>query len=150
MLLCPELIYLSDCMRSVLRRLCSTKLLPVCWTILTIVLLCLPGSTLPGDGIQLFEIPHVDKVVHVTLFGGIVFFWGAYYANNKLHFGNLTRRVILLFILSSVLGIVLEYVQFYFIPQRSFDRGDIIADTGGALVAAIWLLYLYPTRIFKS
>lgn len=88
--------------------------------------------------------------MHVTLFGGIVLFWGAYYANNKLTIGKWTRLVIILVILSSALGTVLEYVQLYFIPQRSFDPGDILADTGGAVVAAIWLLYLFPRNVVKN
>ncbi|WP_420832385.1 VanZ family protein [Paraflavitalea pollutisoli] len=145
-----DLNYLSVSMRALLRRLCTRKYLPVIWTLITIVLLCLPGSSIPGDGIQFFEIPHFDKVVHVILFGGIVFFWGAHYANKKPQTGNWTRLVIILTFLSSALGIVLEYVQLYFIPQRSFDPGDILADTGGALVAAAWLLYLYPRSLFRN
>ncbi|MDF2187129.1 VanZ family protein [Paraflavitalea sp. CAU 1676] len=133
-------------MRLLLRKLCTKKILPILWTIITIVLLCLPGSAIPGDGIQFFEIPHFDKVVHVILFGGIVFFWGAHCASNGGTKNTWIRELTLITVLTIALGIVLEYVQFYFIPQRSFDRGDIVADASGAIVASLWLLYLYPIK----
>lgn len=133
-------------MRSLLKRLCSRKYLPIAWTLITIVLLCLPGSSLPGDGIQLFEIPNFDKIVHIMLFGGIVLFWGGYYAGYRPLDRPWIKLIIILAILSTGLGIVLEYVQFYFIPQRSFDKYDIVADACGSLLAACWLLYLYPQK----
>ncbi|WP_350340086.1 hypothetical protein [Paraflavitalea speifideaquila] len=52
--------------------------------------------------------------------------------------------------MSTGLGIVLEYVQFYFIPQRSFDRFDIVADASGALAAMLYLLFRYPGRWVKD
>lgn len=133
-------------MRFLLRKLCAKKFLPVFWTLLTIVLLCLPGSTIPGNGIEFFDIPNFDKIVHVILFGGIVFFWGGHYASKGSSGKGEVKLLILFTILSIVLGIVLEYVQFYFIPQRSFDRGDILADAGGSLAALLWLMYLYPRK----
>lgn len=135
-------------MELLFQRLCSKKLLPISWTVITIVLLCLPGSTIPGDGFG-FNIPNFDKIVHVILFGGIVLFWGGHYAFRAKKLPGWRRMIILLAILSIVLGIVLEYVQFYWIPQRSFDRGDIVADAGGAITAMLFLLFLYPARRVK-
>lgn len=132
-------------MRSLLQKLCSKKLLPIGWTIITIVLLCLPGSSIPGEGF-VFNIPNLDKIVHVILFGGIVLFWGAHYAFRPERPQGWQKLVILLAILSTGLGIVLEYVQFYFIPLRSFDIYDIVADTSGALAAMLLVLFLSPKR----
>ena len=130
-------------------RLCSRKLFPISWTIMTIALLCIPGSALPGDG-SFFNIPHFDKIVHVGLFGGIVLFWGSYYAFRKVQPANWRMLAMLWTILSIVLGVVLEYVQFYFIPQRSFDRGDIVADTAGAIIALLFLFLWVPRRLAKN
>lgn len=143
------MIYLSGSMRSLVQKLCAKKLLPVSWTLITIILLCLPGSTIPGDG-TIFNIPHFDKVVHVILFGGIVFFWGSYYAFRFPAIQGWQKRVIVLAVLSTGLGIVLEYVQFYYIPQRSFDKGDILADAAGAIIAWLCLLFLYPAKVIKT
>jgi hypothetical protein len=136
-------------MRPLFQKLFSKKVIPVFWTLLTIGLLCLPGSTIPGDGLVL-EIPHLDKIVHVVLFGGIVLFWSVYYAHRPGPGRRWRKLVIILAILSTALGIVLEYVQFYFIPQRSFDRFDIVADASGALAAMLYLLFLYPGRLVKD
>jgi hypothetical protein len=132
-------------MRSLLQKLCAKKLLPIGWTIITIVLLCLPGSSIPGEGF-VFNIPNLDKIVHVILFGGIVLFWGGHYAFRPERSQGWQKLVILLAILSAGLGVVLEYVQFYFIPQRSFDTYDIVADTSGALAAMLLVLFLSPKR----
>ena len=44
-----------------------------------------------------------------------------------------------------VYGIAMEIVQKYFIPFRSFDIGDIIADAIGCVVG-----YLISIKKFKS
>lgn len=142
------LVYLSGSMRSLLQRLCTQKAFPTGWTILTIALLCLPGSSIPGNG--LFNIPHLDKVVHVILFGGIVLFWGGYYAFRTPDSTNWRKQAVIWTVLSIILGIVLEFVQFYCIPLRSFDRGDIVADVAGAITAFLFLLFLYPGRQAKG
>ena len=76
-------------------------------------------------------------------------FWGAHYAFRPVRPQGWQKLVILLAILSTALGIVLEYVQFYFIPQRSFDRGDIVADASGAIAAMLLVLFLSPKQAVK-
>jgi hypothetical protein len=130
-------------MRSFFQKLCSWKLLPVAWTLFTMVLLCLPGSSFAGGEIM-FEIPGIDKYVHIILFGCMVLFWGIHYAFRLKDVSDWRKVVILLAILSTGLGIVLEFVQLYCIPDRSFDGFDIVADATGSLVAGLFLLFVYP------
>lgn len=121
------------------KKLCSWKLLPVSWTLLTIILLCLPGATIPSAGI--FAAKGIDKLVHVLLFGGIVFFWAFnLYAcrGEKLKW---RKTIAILAFLSIALGIVLEFLQLYCIPNRSFDGYDIIADSAGALLAGLYHVF---------
>jgi len=40
-------------------------------------------------------------------------------------------------------GIVMEFIQKYFIPNRSFDIGDIIADAAGSLLGLIYSAWRY-------
>ena len=40
-------------------------------------------------------------------------------------------------------GIMIEYIQRYFIPNRSFDVGDIIADGVGSLAGVIFSFKRY-------
>jgi len=128
------------------RKLCSKMILPVLWTLLTIVLLCLPGSSIAPEE-KWINIPHFDKYVHIILFGGIALLWGGYYA---FRLPGRYRGVIGAALLSVGLGIVLEFVQLYFIPDRSFDLFDIVADTGGAVLAALFLLFVYPAGKMKA
>ena len=40
-------------------------------------------------------------------------------------------------------GIAMEFVQKYFIPNRSFDVGDIIADGIGSIIGILYSLRRY-------
>lgn len=40
-------------------------------------------------------------------------------------------------------GIAMEFVQKYFIPNRSFDAGDIIADGIGSIIGVLYSLRRY-------
>ncbi|HKP31904.1 MAG TPA: VanZ family protein [Chitinophagaceae bacterium] len=113
--------------------------LPVVWSIITTILLSLPGSMFQGDG-TLFNIPNADKIAHLILFSGLVFLWIFFdYRKNNLKSGALEWFVV---VLVSSYGIVMEYVQFYFIPKRSFDKGDIVADVVGSLIGYLFAQWI--------
>ena len=120
------------------RRMFSYKFFPLSWTLFTILLLCLPGSMVPGTGI--FALKNLDKIVHVMLFGMNVLFWGWHYETSDRQ----SRQLKVIFIAATAimitLGIVMEYVQLYFIPNRTFDGYDIVADIVGSVLAGLWLL----------
>jgi hypothetical protein len=126
-------------MLALIRQVFSYKFFPVCWTGLIILLLCLPGSMVPGTGI--FSIPNLDKFVHIFLFGTNVLLWGWHYSQLRATLSGLKPMILLDVVLTIMLGIGLEYVQKYWIPNRSFDGGDIIADVVGAVIAGIWLTF---------
>ena len=101
------------------------------WSTITLILLCLPGSVIPSHG--LFSLPFIDKIVHLILFGGLVLLWSlhAYFHRQP---NIITVRVSWTIVLLSFLfGVIMEFVQKNFIPNRSFDGGDIIADLVGSL-----------------
>lgn len=120
-------------MRTLAHRILKNLSVPVGWTILTIVLLCMPGSTIPSLGSFSFE--YLDKVVHFILFGALVFFW-SYYLVNVRGVHALRQLIIWITLAAIILGICLEFVQFYFIPNRDFDPRDIVANSLGAVVIA--------------
>jgi len=98
-----------------------------------IILLSLPGSMLPSE--SHFKIPQFDKIVHIGLFGGFVFLWGVYINSKKFPLQKTLILFFYIFCIGSALGIIMEYVQKYFIPLRDFDLADIIADIIGAGIA---------------
>ena len=125
-------------MLAMFRRILSYKFFPLSWTLLTILLMCLPGSMVPGTGI--FALKNLDKLVHVILFGLNVLFWGWHYQTSGKDAGSLRFIFIAATALMITLGIIMEYVQLYFIPNRSFDGYDIVADIVGSVIAGLWLL----------
>ena len=99
--------------------------MPLAWTVFIQVLFCIPGNTLPSNEM---EIPYLDKIVHVLIFAVFVASWCMYLKNQKLSFTRLKITFFWVFMAACFNGIIIEYVQKYFIPNRSFDKGDIIAD----------------------
>src|SRR5262245_8164185 len=125
-------------MMRLVKKFCTWKLIPFGWTAMTIFLLCLPGSAIPSTGV--FSTEGIDKVVHAILFGGIVLLCGInlYFRRNQK---TKWQQIIVYLTLFSVgLGIGLEFLQRYVIPNRSFDGNDIIADSIGAVLAAVYHL----------
>jgi VanZ family protein len=105
----------------------------IAWTIMIQVLLCLPGSALPKGGV--FEIPQLDKIIHITLFGGLTFFWCYYYFLKGTAASRLKTIFFIFYLLAAADGIIMEFVQRDYIPNRSFDLADIIADMIGSSIA---------------
>jgi len=115
---------------ALLKKYLSKIYIPVIWTLVILVLLSLPGSMLPDE--HAIKIPHLDKVVHISLFGIFVFLWCFYFNCKKMPLKKLLLIFFYIFILAVIIGTGMEFVQKYFIPNRSFDEGDIIADMIGA------------------
>ncbi len=126
-------------MLGLIRRIFSYKFFPVCWSLLIVIPLCLPGSLVPGSGI--FCIPNLDKFVHIFLFGTNVLLWGWHYGQMNYSLRVLKQIILTDVVLTIGLGVALEYVQKYWIPNRSFDTKDILADTVGACIAGLWLIW---------
>jgi VanZ family protein len=105
------------------------------WLFISSVLLTLPGSSFPTE--NWLDKIWFDKWVHIGLFGILVFLfcWGL---QKKYSGAKLNKIFSIIAVLALVYGIIMEFVQRYFIPYRSFDTGDIIADAIGCF-AGWWL-----------
>ena len=126
-------------MLRLIRKFSASPLIPFLWTIITISLLCIPGSDLPGRGFFSI-INNFDKLIHVILFGGIVLFWGTWSHLHNPVDKAWFKAICIITLGVIVLGIVMEYVQLYFVPNRDFDKADISADTAGAIAAFGYLI----------
>jgi VanZ family protein len=108
------------------------------WFLFTTILLCLPGSVLPKE--NWFDKIWLDKWVHIFLFSVMVFLW-CWLLSSKVRRKN--ESFMQVFFCCCLYGIAMEFVQKYFIPNRSFDVKDMVADgIGGALgwLASVKLL----------
>lgn len=112
-------------------RLIQSRWTAIGWTIIIFLLMIMPASNIPSQG--LFRIPHLDKLVHIFLFGGFVWLW--FFSLNKNRKSpqpaDILKKV---FLLSAFYGISMEFVQ-YFFTARSFDIWDIVSDILGAGIA---------------
>ena len=105
--------------------------------VLIFILLSMPGSDIQGRGWMSFilHLPFADKIIHMGLFGSLalsLFFHFEQYS--KASFQS-TRIKALSLILCIVYGIGMEFYQKYFVPSRSLDVIDMLADAMGALLA---------------
>lgn len=86
-----------------------------------------PGDDIPSVGIT---IPHIDKVVHLGMFGGVsvCFYWD--------YVQSMKKMPSLLLSLIALVGFaaMTEIIQLY-VPKRSCDYRDFIADSIGILLA---------------
>jgi VanZ family protein len=110
----------------------SALVFGIIMVLLIIVLLLLPGGSVGGN--ELLAKIHIDKIVHFILFATVTIVWCYYFylGNNRTK----TKRIfyLLLAIIFSELGIIMEFLQTY-VPDRSFDKWDIVADTMGCFAA---------------
>ena len=119
------------------RYLGSRIIYPLFWTILIVVLLCLPGKAIPTGGI--FGIKNLDKIVHVGLFGTFVLLWGILAWNRSKNRQKWPIWLAVIVLLSVGLGVALEFIQAAYIPNRSFDVWDIWSDVAGSVLVMILL-----------
>jgi hypothetical protein len=105
--------------------------------VLIFILLSMPGSDIQGTSWISFilHLPFADKVIHMGLFGSLalsLFFHFEQYSNISF---RSTRTKALSLIACILYGIGMEFYQKYFVPSRSLDLVDMIADAMGALLA---------------
>jgi VanZ family protein len=102
------------------------------------VLLLLPGSAFPEENF-LTRI-QFDKWVHVGIFTLLVvlFCWGSLRKQR-----GTKSRFIKIAIAMLLYGIAIEFIQHYFIKNRGFELGDILADAGGCLIGYFFSSHRY-------
>lgn len=103
------------------------------WTC-SILLLCLePAKDLPK-----IEINNLDKLVHFAFHFMFIVLWYLY-LNSNAKIVNYKTPVILFFV-SMVFGIAIEFTQQAFTTSRKGDVLDVISNISGAFTALVILL----------
>ena len=113
----------------------------ISWFIISVVLLTIPGSAFPKE--NWLDKIWFDKWVHIGMFAIMVSLWC--WAMLKIYSANTRLRTVFILIglLSLSYGVGMEFVQKYFINNRSFDEGDIIADAVGCSLGVFFSLKRY-------
>jgi len=103
------------------------------WTF-SILLLCLePASDLPK-----IEINNVDKLAHFSFHFVFIILWYLYFksATKIINY----KTPVILFFVSLIFGILIEWSQKAFTTSRNGDILDVISNISGAFTALVILL----------
>jgi VanZ family protein len=105
----------------------------ISWLIISTYLLTLPGSSLPNE--SWMDKVGVDKWVHIAMFFILVTAW-CRWASLIVDEKKLLRVLFAFTLLWFAYGVIMEFVQLYFISNRSFDIWDVVADAAGCIGGA--------------
>ena len=98
------------------------------------ILFCLPASAFPKEN-WLSKI-WFDKWVHIVIFLILLFLWCRALGIKRL------QVYLLMIAVAFAYGYFIEIIQEQFIPNRSFDPGDLVADfVGSVLGVLLWDRY---------
>jgi VanZ family protein len=111
----------------------------ILWTSGVAYAILSPGSNIP----ELPKFPGYDKVIHFTLFFGLVFLWSRVWRGTNPS-KNILKKISLNYLVFGIIfAIFTEFLQMN-VPGRSFDGWDIVANISGGTMGAI--IYVYLTK----
>ena len=108
----------------------NLKLLAISYTILIVVLSLSP---IPG-AIPSFKFFEIEKLIHLTMYFILILLWGINLISFKF-------SLIKILFLTIFFGLLIETLQYLLPFGRYFDLGDIIANSAGAIIGIIILLF---------
>ncbi len=112
------------------------------------IIMSLPGNKLPAENSFTYAFK-VDKIVHIVLFFILSYTLLLYFNKSDKKYLKNKRIQIIAIISCIVYGILLEFYQKLFVPSRSFDTADILADAIGAIFGLIFF-YFYAIKILLN
>ncbi len=108
--------------------------------IVILILTGLPGSVFP----HVKPVVGLDKVVHFLMYAGFAFacIWGyrKQFVSNGLSYKK--KALLLTLVISITYGGLTELMQEYFVPFRTGDWIDFLADCTGTLIGVL-IFYLF-------
>ncbi|RYE22393.1 MAG: hypothetical protein EOP51_13355 [Sphingobacteriales bacterium] len=104
----------------------------ILWTLLVFFLCFIPGNDLPE-----VDIPFIDKWTHIVLFGVFAFLWLCAGRTRNI------KYLLAILIVSTYTGWLVEFVQGHYVPNRSQDVMDMLADVCGAFLGTGLFALLY-------
>ncbi|MDN5203583.1 VanZ family protein [Fulvivirgaceae bacterium BMA10] len=102
--------------------------LTLIWVLLIAILTLTPGNSVPDVGFWYF--PHMDKVVHLGIFAVLVFLMIRGLRKQSSFPGIQKRAIGASILISLIYGVLIELIQI-FVPFRSFEFEDVIANAVG-------------------
>lgn len=115
---------------------------PILWGLLIIILSLIPGG--PGN-LQLFGIPHIDKIGHFGMYAVWAFLvFRAFFAGGSI---SQNKSMWFSFLILTLIGVTLEFGQDLLTDYRSYEVADMMANGLGALIGSLvgWFFHKNKT-----
>ena len=109
----------------------------ITWFVVMCILFFLPGSDLPQA--NWLDSIYFDKWVHIGLFAILIFLWRSAFDLDLNHYNWILLLAAILY------GLSVEFIQKYWVPNRSFDLFDLLADTTGSVIG-----FIVWSRVYKK
>lgn len=134
-------------MQETLKLSSRVSFLPgIVWLVISTILFCLPGAAFPQG--KWFHQAGLDKCIHVGLFAILVTLWCWAFWMKKNDPEEMKTWYTRVALSAFIYGVAIEIIQKYFIPNRSFDIGDVVADGIGVILGYFfskrWILKKKP------
>ena len=102
-------------------------------------LIILIGSILPSSNVKEIEVS--DKIIHFVFYAIFSFF--LFFLSHKVTLGldTLIKKWTFVFTIGTTVGLIIEFIQYTFIPSRSGEWLDVIANSVGILMM-LFSIYL--------
>ena len=111
--------------------------LAIVWFIVVLILICVPGNDLPKVD-DWFQKINADKLIHVGIFGLLAFLFFRPIAQSSFSKKEKIIYLLKIAMATSIWGLTTEFIQRFYIPGRSFDLLDWLADSIGGVAAFVW------------
>jgi VanZ family protein len=103
----------------------------IIWFIISTILLVIPGNDIPRGGF--FNLTYFDKMVHFIMFFLLTFFFSFPFTTSAQPRQAIKHWFQSIAVYVLAYGIMMEFIQKYWVQGRSFDFSDIIYDALGSL-----------------
>jgi VanZ family protein len=121
-----------------LKEIGIKKFIPgIAWFFVVLTLISIPGYDLPKADNWMIEINY-DKLIHVGIFGLLAYLFMRPVAYAAFSRKQKWQHYIRIALATIVWGYTTEVIQKFFIPGRSYDLSDWLADSIGGILALLY------------
>jgi len=122
------------------------KFIPgIAWFFVVLVLVTIPGKDLPTPDNWMIAIDY-DKLIHIGVFGLLAFLFMYPFGKSSLPPKQKLHYFIRFALVTIVWGYTTEILQKFYIPGRSYDLADWLADSIGGILALVISKFYFLRR----
>jgi VanZ family protein len=123
---------------SIFKEIGIKKFIPgIAWFFLVLTLVCIPGYDLPKADNWMIQLNY-DKLIHVGIFAVLAYLFMYPIVKSAISKKEKWHYCIKIALATVVWGYTTEVIQKFFVPGRSYDLTDWLADSIGGLIAMIF------------